>query len=368
MTEPAAPPTPASSPCSNCLAPRLPESELCPACGWTPSGPSASLLASARRWGIGLGWWGIACAILLFAVGLITVETGQKSAGVVLMTWAAIYGVGVLAAVYRRAAALLVLAVHATVCAVVSFIAISKAVTVEQSRQVGIAALIYLLNAVLFVVGAVRAGRAEKGGTSLLRPWLAAILPLLLGLMLGISQRPDLFAISVTVATLGATIAGWNIVRGGDRGFRLPARPAADLALAVGLAVSVWGVAWAYNHWLAGVFGPQILSLNPILDQMPAGLKLACLVILVPACEEILFRGAIHGRLRAGWDSWTAIAAGAAMFALIHLSPLGFPWLLVLGAALGFARERSGSLLPGFVIHAAVNAGMLFGPSYLSRL
>ncbi|MEZ6235345.1 MAG: CPBP family glutamic-type intramembrane protease [Phycisphaerales bacterium] len=71
--------------------------------------------------------------------------------------------------------------------------------------------------------------------------------------------------------------------------------------------------------------------------------------------EEAAFRGIIQGSLQSLLRPWEAIVVGAVLFAILHLSPAAFPHLLIMGLALGWARERCGSIYPGVVLHAVHN-------------
>ena len=53
---------------------------------------------------------------------------------------------------------------------------------------------------------------------------------------------------------------------------------------------------------------------------------------------------------------WTAVVLQAALFAIIHGTPIQIVYALLLGLALGFLRSRTGSILPGLAAHAAFNA------------
>ncbi|WP_231511656.1 CPBP family intramembrane glutamic endopeptidase [Chondromyces apiculatus] len=82
----------------------------------------------------------------------------------------------------------------------------------------------------------------------------------------------------------------------------------------------------------------------------------AVLVVLGPALEEVLFRGAMTRPLRRSHDALVVIAATAALFAMAHLQPQKFPPIALFGLALGVLRHASGSLLPSIVLHATYNA------------
>ena len=100
-------------------------------------------------------------------------------------------------------------------------------------------------------------------------------------------------------------------------------------------------------------------------------------VLLGPAVEELVFRGAIFnglnrlGRLMftrssgfkdfsrgsAGWVSFSVAALlSSALFAVLHFEPVLLPALLLLAIALCALFQRTGSLLPSFVAHATFNS------------
>jgi membrane protease YdiL (CAAX protease family) len=98
----------------------------------------------------------------------------------------------------------------------------------------------------------------------------------------------------------------------------------------------------------------------------PSAVLLAILavVVLAPAVEELLFRGALLRSLqRRTTDGW-AIAIQGTVFGLIHAS--GTSWdlnaiptlaaLTILGVFLGVVATRSGSLSRAILIHAGFNA------------
>ena len=79
-----------------------------------------------------------------------------------------------------------------------------------------------------------------------------------------------------------------------------------------------------------------------------------CYGIVFATMEELLFRRVIqHGLKRAGrrhfllWSSF--------LFAIAHLDPWLFPGLALMGLYLGFVYEKTGSLVPCIVGHAAFN-------------
>lgn len=138
--------------------------------------------------------------------------------------------------------------------------------------------------------------------------------------------------------------------------FRLrPARPVL-LLLAFLMGIGVWFLdAWlgAVTSAILGYDVPAPPGIYP--QSLPALLLLAvAFVVAAPLCEELMFRGylqVVYERFR----PLVAIVTVALLFALFHLSLLGFPPRLPVALALGYVAWRSGSLWPGVALHAANN-------------
>ena len=84
----------------------------------------------------------------------------------------------------------------------------------------------------------------------------------------------------------------------------------------------------------------------------------AAVTALVATLEEVAIRGALQGALTRAAGALPAIAAGAAVFALIHLPRYGLDGLpldFAVGVALGGLRAVSGRVLPCAVAHAAAD-------------
>lgn len=78
--------------------------------------------------------------------------------------------------------------------------------------------------------------------------------------------------------------------------------------------------------------------------------------VLAPLCEEIAFRGYVQRTIGLRRGPTAAILGAAFLFALLHLNPVLFPALLVLGAIFGWLAWRGGSLWPAVAAHAVNNA------------
>lgn len=88
--------------------------------------------------------------------------------------------------------------------------------------------------------------------------------------------------------------------------------------------------------------------------------SMVLLICVAPAVfEELAFRGVIQStleRVLGGRDAWLIQAA---LFSVLHLTPLVFPSHFVMGLCFGHMRTRSRSLYPGMLLHASWNALVL---------
>lgn len=169
-------------------------------------------------------------------------------------------------------------------------------------------------------------------------------------------------------------------------------RPATALALhrpgvvaclaAVLLGVSLWPLSHVLNLALREA-GFTLLT-DELLRKLRDGLQrwrevspvliVVELGLLVPILEELFFRGFLFGALRQRLRPWPVIAATAALFGLFHIfSPVGLtPERLLttglMGVVLGWARWRSGSVVPGILLHALHNTSIVLLGYYQPQL
>lgn len=96
------------------------------------------------------------------------------------------------------------------------------------------------------------------------------------------------------------------------------------------------------------------------LFEAPLGDRIAIALVatlLAPLCEEVAFRGYLQRTLAIRRGPLVAVAASALLFAVLHLDPIRFPALIVLGLVFGWLSWRSGSTWSSVVAHA-VNNGL----------
>ena len=71
------------------------------------------------------------------------------------------------------------------------------------------------------------------------------------------------------------------------------------------------------------------------------------MAVLGPLAEELTFRGVIQTRLERAMPPWLALVLQAAIFGLVHGTPIQMVYAFLMGLAFGFLRRRTGSILPG---------------------
>ena len=144
-----------------------------------------------------------------------------------------------------------------------------------------------------------------------------------------------------------------------------------DFVSAAAIFIAVWplvlGVLWVVITVGKLVVGPdfqmeQNEGLTVILQYEQWSLRILMIffaTILTPIFEEIIFRGLLQSYLRGiGLSSWQTIFIASVIFSLPH--PLmHFPALIILSIAMGYAYEKSGSLLRPIFIHLIFNGSTI---------
>jgi ABC-2 type transport system permease protein/sodium transport system permease protein len=144
------------------------------------------------------------------------------------------------------------------------------------------------------------------------------------------------------------------------------------------LAALMWaGSLWMFAHELVllahangvGTLDPERMEqTSKLLDHLraiPLPLVVLCLAVVPALCEELFFRGLFHCALRQALSPFATVGLTALVFAGFHLVATDaltlerFPPSLLMGLALGVLRERSGSLIPGVILHTLHNGGLV---------
>lgn len=127
--------------------------------------------------------------------------------------------------------------------------------------------------------------------------------------------------------------------------------------VAVVLATGTFTSAAAFLTFLHRAIGlPLLQYAAPILHADYGWMAVILSIAVMPAIfEELAFRGIILTSLSHVMGSTEAGLVSAFMFMVVHLSVPNFPSLLLIGLALAYLRVKSGSLLPGMLLHFTHN-------------
>ncbi|HEX6244581.1 MAG TPA: CPBP family intramembrane glutamic endopeptidase, partial [Polyangiales bacterium] len=128
---------------------------------------------------------------------------------------------------------------------------------------------------------------------------------------------------------------------------------------------------------LANLLHHHVFGVEPLEQQLarqglieahsPVGgaIVVVCLVALIPAAEELLFRGLMLFHLARRYGRGFALLFSACLFGLIHLGAVPSVFAAVAGLLLGALALWTQSVWPGVALHAAVNAVPVLLPESL---
>ena len=154
----------------------------------------------------------------------------------------------------------------------------------------------------------------------------------------------------------------------GLRGFGLRARKIfPDIATAAAIFIVVWPLVlvllFAVLQIGKMIVGPEFQierneGLSVILENDQLSLRILMVfftVVVTPIFEELVFRGLLQSYLRnLNYGPWHSIFIASIMFSVLHPS-MHLPAIFVLSVAMGYAYEKSGSLLRPIFIHFLFN-------------
>jgi hypothetical protein len=190
------------------------------------------------------------------------------------------------------------------------------------------------------------------------------------------------FTLSIVLGEAGYALVAVAFVVLTGRGlssFGLDLPPSWGLVALVTVGVFVFRTVVVVGAVVAGVepSPPSITGVDLPVETMLAVLVPASLLVIGPA-EELLFRGTVQPYLRERFSPTAAIVGAGVLFAAIHVFALivaslasaavSLGVILVVGLAMGWLYERTGSVLAPMVAHGGYNA-LIFGSAYfLTRL
>lgn len=218
------------------------------------------------------------------------------------------------------------------------------------------AALLFALG--LIVLGLTLLGTVGlyhlQGAPTVLPPQPPAILATL---------ATDLFYVAILAGVWMLVVrryaVGWETL-----GLRLPGRDALAPLLLLAVVLTVGSVALlAGQLWLLGSLGFTAhlsgLTSVPAASDPLFVVTLVGSLALTPIAEEVLFRGVLYQSLRKRLGVVCGTAGSALLFAVAHTRPGMIPEFLLLGIVLALAFERTRSLYPSMLLHAAYNGAIV---------
>lgn len=145
------------------------------------------------------------------------------------------------------------------------------------------------------------------------------------------------------------------------------------------LGISVWVV--AYEVEIFSLSGARLEKLTEMfsgmkleLQKLPLGLKLGCLAVTPAVCEEFTFRGFLLSAFRKRSSALVSVVVTAVLFGLFHVfvrDALLFERMLpstLMGLLLGFVCVRTGSLIPGILLHVLHNGLLITMAHYEQQI
>ena len=169
------------------------------------------------------------------------------------------------------------------------------------------------------------------------------------------------------VATVAGIVVAMALYARPPEGLRLLGLHRQRGPNAVAVAVAAW-LAFLPLLSLVGYGNEALLRALGVPDGLQESLRLfldddtvrrspvswLAIGLLLPVCEEVMFRGALYPALRRRLPAGVAIGGSALLFGLVH-EPTAMLPAAALGVALTFLYERTGSLAAPIAFHALHN-------------
>lgn len=149
-----------------------------------------------------------------------------------------------------------------------------------------------------------------------------------------------------SLAPLGLRRGGWDagdVVAGVGAGLGAIVAGSIVIAITIAIVRAITGNEPSATNILNDTSGPWLV-LNAVMA-----------VLLAPLCEEVYFRGFLFQGLRGRFRFFPAAALSSTVFAFVHVEPIRFFGLAVMGVILAGVFERRRTLVASMAAHATVN-------------
>lgn len=109
---------------------------------------------------------------------------------------------------------------------------------------------------------------------------------------------------------------------------------------------------------------PEYEETLKLLYSAKLPLQLICLGILIPICEELVFRGLLFKRLRSQGNFLQAALYSSLVFGLLHVNLVQMLYGFLLGIMLAYVYEKFGSVKAPIVAHISMNIFSVLATEY----
>jgi membrane protease YdiL (CAAX protease family) len=152
------------------------------------------------------------------------------------------------------------------------------------------------------------------------------------------------------VADFGLRMERWDVPKGLAAG--LGTQIVAIPLLYVLIFTLTDAVGWEFDHDISAAARDLVEKATD-----PVGVVLLVLITVVgaPVIEELFFRGLLLRSIQNRFGPAAALWGSSLIFAAVHLQPLQFPALVLIGLVLGWLAQRTGRLGPSIWAHVAFN-------------
>ena len=99
----------------------------------------------------------------------------------------------------------------------------------------------------------------------------------------------------------------------------------------------------AYEETMEALYSPSL------------GVQIVCLGILIPVCEEMVFRGLMYKRLREYSGFVVSMLYSAVVFSFMHINIVQAVYAFVMAVVFAFVYEKYGSVKAPVIAHISIN-------------
>ncbi|MDU2241955.1 MAG: type II CAAX endopeptidase family protein [Paenibacillus sp.] len=105
-----------------------------------------------------------------------------------------------------------------------------------------------------------------------------------------------------------------------------------------------------------GVDNKKTDSLKADLTWLTFGIAFISAAVISPIYEEIFYRGFLYKWFRVKWGAGAGVLCSSLIFTIVHIPTYNtLPVNFISGVIFAWAYEKTGSVLPGMIVHGAFN-------------